>query len=54
MNGGIVALDGSTKLETIISGKAQEAVKLGEDLANSILAKGGKEMLAAIKKELGK
>lgn len=44
----IAALDGSTVLRDTITGKAADAVKLGQDLGEKMLANGGREILAAI------
>lgn len=44
----IAALDGSTVLRDTITGKAEDAVALGQQLGNKMLAAGGQEILAAI------
>ncbi|WP_304115363.1 hydroxymethylbilane synthase [Phascolarctobacterium succinatutens] len=44
----IAALDGSTVLRDTITGKAKDAVALGQQLGKKMLAAGGQEILAAI------
>lgn len=44
----IAALDGSTVLRDTITGKAVDAVALGQQLGKKMLAAGGQEILAAI------
>ena len=44
----IAALDGSTVLRETITGKAEDAVALGQQLGKKMLAAGGQEILAAI------
>lgn len=44
----IAALDGSTVLRDTITGKAENAVALGQQLGKKMLAAGGQEILAAI------
>lgn len=44
----IAALDGSTVLRDTITGKAEDAVALGQQLGKKMLADGGQEILAAI------
>lgn len=44
----IAALDGSTVLRDTITGKAEDAVALGQQLGKKMLAAGGQEILAAI------
>lgn len=44
----IAALDGSVVLRDTISGSADDAVKLGQELGKKMLANGGREILAAI------
>lgn len=44
----IAALDGSTVLRDAITGKAEDAVALGQQLGKKMLAAGGQEILAAI------
>ena len=44
----IAALDGSTVLRDTITGKAEDAVALGQHLGKKMLAAGGQEILAAI------
>lgn len=44
----IAALDGSTVLRDTITGKAEDAVALGQHLGKKMLATGGQEILAAI------
>lgn len=44
----IAALDGSTVLRDTITGKADDAVALGQQLGKKMLAAGGQEILAAI------
>lgn len=49
---GIISLDGKQKLDLNITGNKQEALALGEQLAQELLAKGGKEILEKIKEQL--
>lgn len=44
----IAALDGSTVLRDTITGKAEDAVALGQQLGKKMLAAGGQEILSAI------
>lgn len=44
----IASLDGSTVLRNKISGDAEKAVELGQELGQKMLAEGGQEILAAI------
>lgn len=44
----IAALDGSTVLRDTITGSANDAVSLGQELGRKMLANGGQEILAAI------
>lgn len=44
----IASLDGSTVLRDSITGKAANAVSLGRELGNKMLANGGQEILASI------
>ena len=44
----IAALDGSTVLRDTITGNAEDAVALGQQLGKKMLAAGGQEILAAI------
>ena len=44
----IAALDGSTILRDTINGKADDAVSLGQQLGQKMLAAGGQEILASI------
>lgn len=44
----IASLDGSTVLRNTISGKAKDAVELGQKLGRKMLAEGGQDILAAI------
>jgi len=44
----IASLDGSTMLRDSITGKAADAVSLGRELGNKMLANGGQEILASI------
>ena len=44
----IAALDGSTVLRDTITGSADDAVSLGQELGRKMLANGGQEILAAI------
>ncbi|MDO4921785.1 MAG: hydroxymethylbilane synthase [Phascolarctobacterium sp.] len=44
----IAALDGSTVLRDTITGSADDAVSLGQELGRKMLANGGREILAAI------
>ncbi len=44
----IASLDGSTVLRDTITGKAADAVSLGRELGNKMLANGGQEILASI------
>ena len=44
----IAALDGSTVLRDTITGKAEDAIALGQQLGKKMLAAGGQEILAAI------
>ena len=44
----IAALDGTTVLRDTITGKAEDAVALGQQLGKKMLAAGGQEILAAI------
>lgn len=51
LNGGLASLDGSTILKGRFSGKVNESVEIGESLGEYILNQGGKDLLAAIRKE---
>ncbi|MFC5410960.1 hydroxymethylbilane synthase [Larkinella bovis] len=52
LTGGIVSLDGSELLREQFSGPLAEAGAIGHDLAESILAKGGGEILRAVRQNL--
>ena len=54
LKGGIVSLDGKERIVQEIHGTFEEAMKLGESLAHSILKAGGAEILQDIKKGLNK
>ena len=49
INGGIVSLDGQEMVRDKVQGSVKNANFLGEDLANTLLNNGGKEILEGIK-----
>jgi hydroxymethylbilane synthase len=51
LHGGIVSLDGKRRITFHLAGSAQEPESLGQELAEKVLAAGGKEILEQIKKE---
>ncbi|RRB04866.1 hydroxymethylbilane synthase [Larkinella rosea] len=52
LTGGVVRLDGSELLRDRFSGPTSDAEQIGHDLAESILAKGGDEILRAVRQNL--
>jgi hydroxymethylbilane synthase len=50
LRGGIVSLDGQTRISLEVSGKEEQAEELGEKLAQLVFAEGGKQILEDIKK----
>lgn len=52
LNGGIVSLDGSKKIDVAGVATVSVGVKLGSGLAKELLSTGGEEILNGIKKEL--
>ncbi|GAB3926723.1 hydroxymethylbilane synthase [Larkinella terrae] len=52
LTGGVVRLDGSELLRDRFSGPLADAEQIGHDLAESILAKGGDEILRAVRQNL--
>jgi len=52
LKGGIISLNGQEKIDVSITGDKNLAEVLGENLANELLEKGGKEILEKIKLEL--
>jgi hydroxymethylbilane synthase len=52
LTGGLVSLDGSQLLRETFSGPAPEALSLGHSLAESILERGGDEILQTIREQL--
>ena len=51
LNAGLASLDGRQILRKVVSGAAAEAVTLGREAGRYILDNGGREILAAIRKE---
>jgi hydroxymethylbilane synthase len=49
ITGGIISLDGQQMIRETFSGAASEAESLGQQLAETVLSKGGKEILADIR-----
>lgn len=49
ITGGIISLDGQQMISETFSGKALEAEDLGQKLAETVLSKGGKEILTNIR-----
>ncbi|WP_291778983.1 hydroxymethylbilane synthase [Cecembia sp.] len=54
IKGGIVSLDGKQRIVHELSGKAEEAVAIGEQLAGQVLGDGGDRILKEIKSEMNK
>jgi hydroxymethylbilane synthase len=54
IKGGIVSLDGKQRIVHELSGKADDAVVLGQQLAKKVLGSGGDRILKEIKSELNK
>lgn len=54
LQGGIVSLDGSQKIEFRMQSNVDEGVKLGDQLAQKVLLSGGDQILTKIKEELNK
>lgn len=52
LTGGVVSLDGSELLRDQFRGPMDDAEQIGHDLAESILAKGGDEILRAVRQNL--
>ncbi|GAB3904808.1 hydroxymethylbilane synthase [Larkinella knui] len=52
LTGGVVSLDGNELLREEFSGPMKDAEQIGHDLAESILAKGGDEILRAVRQNL--
>ena len=50
LNGGIISLDGTKRISFEVMGTSEDPEKLGNELASKVLAAGGKEILAEIKK----
>ncbi len=50
IRGGLASLDGKTVLIDTVKGPREQADTIGEQLGNAILGKGGKEILAEIKR----
>ena len=53
LSGGLVSLDGKRQIKHTITGKSSESMALGKQLGETILADGGKELLAEIRKAQG-
>lgn len=53
LTGGLVSLDGQKQIKHALSGAATDAVSLGEQLGARVLADGGKQLLAEIRKMQG-
>src|SRR5690606_35435510 len=49
ITGGIISLDGQQMIKETFSGMAAEAESLGQKLAETVLQKGGKEILSDIR-----
>lgn len=54
LKGGIVSLDGKERIVHEVSGNLDQAVELGQQLAEKVLASGGDQILTEIKKSIGK
>lgn len=52
-NGGLASLDGATVLRYTLSGPRPKAHEIGEEAGEYILANGGRELLAEIRKQQG-
>jgi hydroxymethylbilane synthase len=52
LTGGVVSLDGNELLRDQFSGPVADAEQIGHDLAESILAKGGDEILRSVRQNL--
>lgn len=52
LQGGIVSLDGKERIVHEISGKLHQAVEIGQQLAEKVLASGGDHILTEIKKSI--
>jgi hydroxymethylbilane synthase len=52
LTGGIISLDGQQVLKETFTAKPAEVEQLGQQLAESLLAKGGDDMLVAIRQQL--
>ncbi|MBC7488014.1 MAG: hydroxymethylbilane synthase [Cytophagaceae bacterium] len=50
LKGGVISLDGTRQIEGIQRGNTQDALTIGNRLANDIIAKGGLEILEEIKR----
>ena len=51
MTGGLVSLDGQKNIRATLSGPKAEAARIGKELGTKILADGGKEVLAEIRRQ---
>ncbi|MDR9500931.1 MAG: hydroxymethylbilane synthase [Desulfurivibrionaceae bacterium] len=51
LTGGLVSLDGRQNIRATLKGPKSEAVRIGHELGNRILADGGKEILADIRRQ---
>lgn len=54
INGGIVSLDGKTRISHYLEGKPEYTSNLGEQLAAKVLSTGGKQILSEIREQLNK
>lgn len=52
MKGGIISMDGKTRIVKEAVGSVEQAQQLGSELANDVLSSGGKEILQEIKRIL--
>lgn len=52
LNGGIISLNGQEIIREVVSGSVSDAEAVGENLANSVLARGGDRVLKEIKENL--
>ena len=53
LSGGLVSLDGQQQIKHTLTGAGQDAITLGNQLGAKILADGGKELLAEIRRRQG-
>jgi hydroxymethylbilane synthase len=54
IKGGLISLDGKTRIEATANGTIADAEKLGKEIAEKVLAEGGEAILADIRRVLEK